>query len=34
MGYQWREIYDPKVNTHVARRLWNEGGWNPWSCQP
>jgi len=33
MGYQWNpDIYDPYVNTHVARRLWKESGWQPWSC--
>ncbi len=34
MGYEWRELYDANVNAHVARRIWNEGGWNPWTCQP
>ena len=32
MGYRWRQIYDPYVNTHVARRLWNESRWRPWTC--
>ena len=33
MGYSWNpDIYDPYINTKVAKRLWNESGWQPWTC--
>ena len=35
LGYSWSQIYDPYVNSHVARVLYNDaGGWSPWGCQP
>ena len=33
MGYSWDQILDPYVNAKVARRLYNESGWRPWSCR-
>ncbi len=32
MGYSWSQIYDPYVNARVARSLYNESGWRPWTC--
>ncbi len=33
MGYSWNpDIYDPYINAKVARVLWNESGWQPWTC--
>lgn len=33
MGYSWDRILDPGVNTAVAKRLYDEQGWGPWSCK-
>jgi soluble lytic murein transglycosylase-like protein len=33
MGYSWDQILDPGVNTAVAKRLYDEQGWGPWSCK-
>ncbi len=33
MGYSWSQIYDPYVNSKVARALYNESGWQPWACR-
>ncbi len=30
MGYSWSDIYDPYVNSRVARTIYNESGWAPW----
>jgi hypothetical protein len=33
MGYSWDpQIYDPYINGKVARALWDESGWQPWTC--
>lgn len=32
MGYSWSQIYDPYVNSAVARRIYDESGWSPWAC--
>lgn len=32
MGYSWDQITDPYVNSKVARTLYNQSGWSPWSC--
>lgn len=32
MGYQWDQMTDPYVNAKVARELFNDRGWAPWSC--
>jgi hypothetical protein len=32
MGYSWSQIYDPYVNSAVARHIYNESGWSPWAC--
>lgn len=26
--------YEPGVNTYVAHKLWQDYGWQPWSCRP
>lgn len=34
LGYRWSQIYDPYVNSRVARHIYNQaGGWRPWSCR-
>lgn len=33
LGYSWDQMYDPYVNSHVARALYNGSGWQPWSCR-
>ena len=33
MGYSWDQILDPYVNAKVARRIYNQGGWQPWGCR-
>ena len=35
MGYKWDQIYDPYVNSKVARKLFNDAGksWSPWGCR-
>jgi hypothetical protein len=33
MGYSWSQIYDPYVNSKVARALYDESGWRPWACR-
>ncbi len=38
MGYSWDQIYDPYVNSQVAKRLYDEAarrgnGWSPWGCR-
>lgn len=32
MGYRWDQITDPYVNSKVARVLFDQSGWRPWSC--
>jgi hypothetical protein len=33
LGYSWSQILDPFVNSHIARLLYNQSGWYPWSCR-
>lgn len=33
MGYQWDDLFDPRVNLEVAWSIYAErGNWSPWSC--
>jgi hypothetical protein len=33
LGYEWEDLLDAAVNTHVARVLFDRaGGWSPWAC--
>jgi soluble lytic murein transglycosylase-like protein len=32
MGYRWNQMLDANVNAKVARVLYNQSGWRPWSC--
>jgi hypothetical protein len=33
LGYEWEDLLDAAVNTHVARVLFERaGGWSPWAC--
>lgn len=33
LGYEWEDLLDAAVNTHVARVLFDRaGGWSPWTC--
>jgi hypothetical protein len=33
LGYEWEDLLDPAVNTHVAKVLFDRaGGWSPWAC--
>ena len=35
MGYSWNQIYDPYVNSKVARKIFDSAGgsWRPWGCR-
>lgn len=33
MGYSWDQILDPFVNAAVARAIYDEQGWGPWTCR-
>lgn len=35
MGYKWTQIYDPYVNSKVARKIFADAGnsWRPWGCR-
>ena len=33
MGYQWEDVLDARVNTLVARSIFDEQGWQPWGCR-
>jgi hypothetical protein len=33
LGYEWEDLLDATINTHVARVLFDRaGGWSPWAC--
>lgn len=32
MGLTWDDMFDPLANLRVARAIWEESGWAPWSC--
>ncbi|MGQ0617627.1 MAG: transglycosylase SLT domain-containing protein [Acidimicrobiia bacterium] len=34
LGFTWDQIFDPYVNTIVAKAVFDEaGGWSPWGCR-
>lgn len=33
-GQPWAEVYDPVHNTRFALWLWQQQGWEPWTCRP
>lgn len=34
LGFTWDQIFDPHVNTIVAKAVFDEaGGWSPWGCR-
>lgn len=38
MGYSWSQIFDPYVNSRVARVIYDDAarrgnGWSPWTCR-
>jgi hypothetical protein len=33
MGYSWDQILDARVNTIVAKSIFDEQGWRPWGCR-
>lgn len=32
LGYQWKDMLEVGPNVHVAFHIYNEMGWQPWSC--
>ena len=34
MGYTWEQMTIPAFNLVVAKAIYDEQGWAPWSCQP
>lgn len=30
----WDQRYDPWWNTYMAKTIYNDSGWRPWSCRP
>ena len=32
LGYSWDQMLDPYANAHVAKLLYNQSGWQPWTC--
>jgi hypothetical protein len=33
MGYQWNDLLDARVNSQVAKAIFDEQGWRPWGCR-
>lgn len=33
-GQSWTQIYHPYFNTMYAKWLYDQQGWEPWTCQP
>lgn len=33
-GQPWSEVYDPYWNTYFAKWLFDQQGWQPWTCKP
>ena len=31
-GVSYEAFYDPETNVRLAREIWNQSGWEPWSC--
>jgi hypothetical protein len=34
MGYRWEDLLDARVNTTVAKAIFDGSGWGPWACRP
>ena len=34
MGYAWEDLLDPRVNSNVAKAIFDDSGWGPWACNP
>jgi hypothetical protein len=34
MGYAWDDLLDPRVNSIVAKAIFDGSGWSPWACRP
>lgn len=34
MGYTWGQMYEVQANLRVAKAIYDEQGWQPWSCVP
>lgn len=34
MGFAWDDLLDPRVNSLVAKSIFDDGGWGPWACKP
>jgi len=32
LGYTWDQMFDADANMEVARALYDQSGWSPWSC--
>lgn len=33
MGFAWEDLLDPRVNSLVAKSIFDEQGWRPWACR-
>jgi hypothetical protein len=33
MGYRWEDLLDARVNSLVAKSIFDEQGWRPWGCR-
>lgn len=33
MGYAWEDLLDARVNSIVAKSIFDESGWRPWACR-
>ena len=33
LGYSWEQLLDAKVNSLVAKSIFDEQGWGPWACR-
>jgi hypothetical protein len=33
-GQSWSAVYNPYWNTYFAKYLYDQSGWQPWSCKP
>ena len=33
MGYAWEDLLDARVNSLVAKSIFDEQGWGPWACR-
>lgn len=31
-GVSYEDFYDPEINVRLARRIWDQSGWEAWSC--